>query len=60
MENLFNRYSLNSIVTEGSGVDRFITYMEKEDGTPLTEQEMDSVLDDYKLHQDLMASKFLM
>jgi len=57
MENLFNKYSINSIVLEGKGVDRFISYMEKEDGTPLTEEEMDNLHHDSVLHSELIQAK---
>lgn len=58
-QTLFNRYSLNSIQTEGKGVDRYISYMEHKDGTPLTEEELDDITHNHDLHQDLLSAKLL-
>lgn len=48
------KYDLNSIVLAGKGVDRYIDYLEYKDGTPLTESEIESILDNYELHAYLI------
>lgn len=55
----FEKYNINSIEIEGKGVDRFICYIEFKDGTPLNEKQMDDLLDNSKLHENLILAKLL-
>lgn len=53
----FEDFFLNSIELEGKGVDKYVNYVEWKDGTPLTDEEMDNLLNDTDLHSDLVTYK---
>lgn len=53
----FEDFFLNSIELEGRGVDMYVNYVEWKDGTPLTDEEMDDLHHDSKLHSDLVTYK---
>ncbi len=60
VHSLYNRYTYNTIETEGKGVDRYITYMEFKDGTPLTLEQLDYLSDHfYEDHGELIECKYL-
>lgn len=55
----FEKYDLSSIELDGKGVDRFVTYIEYQDGNPLTVEELDELQDNDELHQRLIECKFI-
>lgn len=60
VKSLYNRYTYNSIVTEGKGVDRYIVEIEFKDGTPLTVEQIEYLQDHfYEDHAELIECKYI-
>lgn len=52
----FEKYDVKSIEIDGKGVDRYITYMEYKDGTPLNTEELEGLESD--MQWDLMSETY--
>lgn len=49
------KYDLKTVQTEGKGVDRYLSYLEYKDGTPLTESEIEEIKHHSELHSYLIG-----